>query len=68
MSLNLFVAGSLLCLTAFLQPAVPVLLRDGIEGMQHYSPGGFWWWLFLPGLTLMIVGLARTTRPNAASL
>ncbi|RMG62364.1 MAG: hypothetical protein D6715_12330, partial [Calditrichaeota bacterium] len=57
----LFVLGSLLGLVSFLQPAVPVLLREGVEGFARFEPGGFWWGAYLPGLLLMAVGLFSGT-------
>lgn len=59
LSLWLFVGGSVLALTSFLQPAVPVLLESGREGFQRFAPDNFWWGLFAAGYILMIVGLAR---------
>lgn len=54
-----FVFGSLLALAAFLQPALQVFLKGGIEAFRSYQPGGFWWWLFVPGYLVMGYGLLR---------
>ena len=59
MALVLFVGGSALCMVAFLQPAIPILVTEGVEGMQEFVPTTFWWWLFLPGYALMMAGMAR---------
>ncbi len=55
----LFLSGAVLALISFLQPAVPILLTEGREGLLRFAPGGFWWWLFLPGYVLMAAGLGR---------
>jgi hypothetical protein len=59
----LFVLGVLLALAAFLQPAAFVLW-EGKAALQGFQPEGFWWFLFLLGYLLMVVGLWRTTRKN----
>jgi hypothetical protein len=57
----LFVLGVLLALAAFLQPAAFVLWK-GKAALQDFQPEGFWWFLYLPGYLLMVIGLWRTTR------
>ncbi len=59
MALVLFVGGSILCIVTFLQPAIPILVTEGVEGMQDFVPTTFWWWVFLPGYGLMMAGMAR---------
>jgi len=54
----LIVAGAVLALAAFLQPAWP-LLAAGEEAFRRYRPGGFWWGLYAPGYLLMATGLLR---------
>ena len=61
-SLAVFVVGAVLGVAAFLQPAVPVLLEQGVDGMSHYEPTGFWWWLFAPSFALIALGLGMTLR------
>lgn len=51
------VAGALLCLASFLQPAISVLLEVGIDGLEGYVPDGFWWAPYGVGWVLMAVGL-----------
>ncbi|MEJ2633909.1 MAG: hypothetical protein P8184_01295 [Calditrichia bacterium] len=58
--LRLFVAGAVLDLISFLQPAVTVMSQSGVKGFTNYHPGNFWWWLFIPGYLLMITGLFQT--------
>ncbi len=55
----LFTGGALLALTAFLQPAVPLLLDGNLHTLQQFQPSGFWWWCYIPGVILMGVGLSR---------
>jgi len=54
----LFIVGTLLALTAFLLPAVPMLL-EGEEAFRGYQPGIFRWGLFIPGYLLMVVSFWR---------
>ena len=63
-----FVTGSLLALAAFLQPALQVFLKGGIEAFRSYQPGGFWWWLFVPGYLVMSYGLLRGVLFRRSSL
>lgn len=59
--LLMFVIGCLLVVTAFLLPAFP-LLTQGEQALRGYVPSGFAWWLYGPGLVLMIFGLYRLPR------
>jgi hypothetical protein len=60
LNLQLFISGSVLGLTSFLQPAMPYIVENRVEDFQYYLPGNFWWWMFIPGLLLMTVGLMKT--------
>ena len=55
--ISLFIAGSLGGLATFLQPAIPIWWSGGMEALTQYRPGPFWWWLFVPSLLTMAVGL-----------
>ena len=59
-SLTVFVAGAVLGLVSFLQPAIGELSQGGIERLSRYTPGDFWWWLFAVSLVLMACGLGMT--------
>lgn len=61
--LAIFVIGTLLALASFLLPGAG-LLPQGAEGFRGYRPGNFAWWLFVPGLLLMVIGLVLV-RPSA---
>lgn len=61
-----FVAGCALALTAFLQPAWPLLLQ-GPEAVRRFQPHGFWWGLFIPGYVLMVAGLGLALRRSDRS-
>ncbi len=61
-SLTVFVSGGLLGLVTFLQPATAVVMKGGVAGLSQYTPGGYWWWLFVPGYLLMAYGLGMTLR------
>ena len=61
-SLTVFVTGAGLGLASFLQPAVAVLIDGGIAELSRYTPGSFWWWLFIPSYLLMTCGLGMTLR------
>lgn len=68
-SLGLFVGGATIGVASFLQPAMAVLSRGGIEELTNYTPGVFWWWLFLIGFALMSWGLGMTVasaRPSTS--
>ncbi|MHB8346578.1 MAG: hypothetical protein ACYDHM_05195 [Acidiferrobacterales bacterium] len=54
----IFVAGMLLVLTSFLQPAFGLLSR-GTLALATYRPGNFWWGAYAAGLALMAVALGR---------
>ena len=56
--LGLFVLGTLMALTTFLWPAVPLLIK-GEEAFIHYQPETFMWSLFCPGYLLMAISLWR---------
>jgi hypothetical protein len=59
-SLILFITGCIFDLAAFIQPALNVMIKDGVEGFSSYMPDNFWWWLFVPGFLLMASGLGMT--------
>ncbi len=63
-SLVLFVVGAGLGLACFLQPAMAVLIGGGIAELTSYTPGSFWWWLFVPAYLLMACGLGMTVLPK----
>ncbi|MBN1698518.1 MAG: hypothetical protein JW881_13465 [Spirochaetales bacterium] len=52
-----FLLGCILCLAAFLEPGLRILLEQGPEGFSTYMPRDFLWWLFLPGFLLVAAGL-----------
>ena len=54
--------GACLGLVSFLQPGAAVLFSEGVEALSGYTPGKFWWWLFVPGYILMTLGLGMTIR------
>ena len=59
-SFIVFVVGAILGLLTFLQPATAVMMSGGIEQLRRYTPGEFWWWLFIPSYLLMMCGFAMT--------
>ncbi|MEZ6061694.1 MAG: hypothetical protein R3C19_15205 [Planctomycetaceae bacterium] len=61
-SVAVFVAGAVLGLVAFLQPAAGELSAGGMAQLSQYTPGDFWWWLFVPALAIMAAGLGMTIR------
>lgn len=61
-STAMFVTGAALGLIAFLQPAAHVLIDGGVTKLAEYTPGSFWWWLFIPGYLLMTCSLTSTLR------
>ena len=65
-AVSVFVIGASLSLAAFLQPALEVLARGGSDALSRYTPGEFWWWLFLPGWALMSAGLWAPFRLQSA--
>lgn len=66
-SLTVFVSGAALGLVAFLQPAVAVLMEGGMAALSQYTPGDFWWWLFIPSYLLMTFGLGMPVRAANAN-
>jgi len=68
-SLIMFLAGAVLGVAAFLQPAAAVLASGGMEALSRYTPGEFWWWLFVLSYLLMTWGLVQTrsTVPVSAA-
>ena len=64
-ALLVFVFGASLSLAAFLQPALEVLRKGGMAALSRYTPGEFWWWLFLCGLSIMSAGLWAPFRAEA---
>jgi hypothetical protein len=63
-SLLMFVAGAAMGLASFMQPAI----ANGTETLSSYSPGVFWWWLFLPSYLLMVAALALTAWPSRSQV
>lgn len=61
-----FVTGSVLGLITFMQPAETV--RFSGESLMGYSPGGFWWWLFIPAYGLMAWGLMSSVAMSSRSI
>ncbi len=59
-SFTVFAIGVGLGLASFLQPALEVLIDGGITELSQYTPGSFWWWLFVPSFLLMACGLGMT--------
>jgi len=59
---TMFLTGTFLGLASFLQPAVDILLSTGTEGLTGFIPQQFDWWLYLPGLLLMGMGLPWRER------
>jgi hypothetical protein len=59
-SLMVFVTGAGLGVAAFLQPGVAVLIHGGVSELSQYTPGNFWWWLFVLSYLLMTCGLGMT--------
>ena len=53
----LFIIGSLLDFTAFLQPGIAMYVEKGQQGLVEFKPDSFWWELFLLGYFLIIVSL-----------
>jgi hypothetical protein len=43
-------------IASFLQPAAAVFIDGGIAELSQYTPGSFWWWLFVPSYLLMTCG------------
>ncbi len=54
--------GAVFCLVSFLQPALSVMLEAGIDSLEGYMPGGFWWPLYIAGWMLMAMGLPWAQR------
>ena len=61
-SFMVFVVGAMLGIAAFLQPAVAALNHGGMEELSRYTPGNFWWWLFVLSYLMMACGLGLTVR------
>ena len=57
-STTMFVIGATLGLLTFMQPA----FAHGSETLSSYTPGAFWWWLFIPSYVLMAAAFASTIR------
>ncbi|MGI9518650.1 MAG: hypothetical protein ACR2NP_16455, partial [Pirellulaceae bacterium] len=66
-SLTVFVVGACLGLASFLQPGIAVLITEGVDELSGYTPGNFWWWLFVSGFLLMTFGLGMTLRDAPAA-
>ena len=61
-SLTVFMTGAGLGIASFLQPSIAVLIDGGVAELSRYTPGSFWWWLFIPSYLLMTCGLVMTLR------
>jgi len=59
-SVTVFGIGAGLGVVSFLQPAFAVLMDGGLAELSQYTPGSFWWWLFVPSYLLMTCGLGMT--------
>ncbi len=59
---TIFVVGALLVLGSFFQPVIPLLLESGRTGFLEFTPGNFWWGLFIPGYLLMGYGMMSSIR------
>ena len=53
-----FVLGAIAGLITFLQPAFPVWWTGGTNALTTYTPGNFWWVIFIPSFIAMSSGLA----------
>lgn len=53
-----FVVGAAIGLASFMQPA----LANGAATLNRYTPGTFWWWLFIPSVALMGTAFFRSFR------
>ena len=63
--LAIFVVGAVLGLIAFMQPAAVVMMREGADSLaalSQYTPGQFWWSLFVLGFVMMAAGFRMTKR------
>jgi hypothetical protein len=60
-ALGLFLAGVMLCLAAFLQPAAH-LVHLGPEALRGFRPGAFHWCTFGAGYVLLAAGLLWAMR------
>jgi hypothetical protein len=60
LNLWLFISGSTLALTSFLQPAFLYIVENRVKDFQNYVPTDFWWSFFIPGVLLMAAGLIRS--------
>jgi hypothetical protein len=59
---TVFVIGAVFALITFFQPAAAALMEGGAAELSQYTPGSFWWWLFIPSILLMACGLGMTLR------
>lgn len=59
-SISVFLVGAALGLITFFQPAAATLMHGGISELIQYTPGSFWWWLFVPSILLMACGFGMT--------
>ncbi|MBI5612773.1 MAG: hypothetical protein HY942_06890, partial [Gammaproteobacteria bacterium] len=66
LSRALVIVGALTALTAFLQPGWG-LLAQGRDAWQGYTPGRFWWEVFVVGYLAMAAGLLTALRPALES-
>ncbi|MFK7768057.1 MAG: hypothetical protein AB8B55_12610 [Mariniblastus sp.] len=63
--LVIFSTGAILGLVTFMQPAGSVMIAEGtnsLAALSEYTPGQFWWWLFVPSFLMMCVGFSMTKR------
>lgn len=61
-SLAIFILGAGAGLIAFLQPAFTFVRQYGVEQIEIFQPGHFWWPLYIVSLILMTIGLFQTLR------
>lgn len=60
----MFLVGAALVLVSFFQPVIPLLLEKGRSGFLEFTPDGFWYWAFIPGFLLMVLGLGLSILPT----
>ncbi len=63
----LFLPGCLICIAAFIQPALAAYLQSGKSALAAFQPSHFWWPLFAMGYFLLAVGLWSTMKAGDAN-